>query len=192
MFCYRCGRQIADDIKFCPHCGAATLLEQKNIYPPMDGPVGGYAPAPVQTEEEKAEKPSIRSGLGLAITLSSISLVMWSLLSLITGVIGIIFAALAKGKCAAGNLESAKAKVRVSKAMNITTIILLILWVIMIVALIVFAVQATADVVDAFETMDIYGMSAQELDNFLQEYGYNYDIEVLEEYLEYNFGTVAR
>ena len=181
MFCIRCGRQIADDINFCPHCGMAAQPQVQTV----------SEPAPVQAAPVQEEKPSIRSGLGLAITLSAISLAFSSVLSLITGVIGIIFAALAKGKCNSGDMQSAKAKVRVAKSMNITSIVLLVLWVIMIVALIVFAVRVTSDVTSLAESGDLIGMSAQELDQFLQEYGYNYDIDALEEYLEYNFGSVV-
>lgn len=31
MFCTNCGKQIADDAKFCPHCGSKTVANTEPV-----------------------------------------------------------------------------------------------------------------------------------------------------------------
>lgn len=191
MFCFNCGKNIADDIKFCPHCGARTYIEAKNTYPPMDGPVGGYEVVPaavVEAPAEVKEPLTMRSGLVCAIIFTALSTLFWNVLGIITGVLGIIFAAMTKSACKAGDAVKAKSRRRVSKTMNITTIVLFVLWIVMFVALIVFAAQLTAEAATVIQESDVVNMSAVQLQEFLSEYGYNYDLEVIEDYLHYTLG----
>jgi len=176
MFCIRCGNHIADDIRFCPHCGAAAYQEPAV---PMQQV---YA---AQNAASEAAREPVRTGLALAIVFTVLSFLFGNVLGLITGIIAIVFAAMAGSKRDAGKIEEAKCNVRVAKAMNITTIILFVLWIVMIVALIIFAVQMTMDAMQIIEQSGVADMSAQQLDEFLREYGYAYDLDVLEEYLEH-------
>ncbi len=178
MFCMHCGKHIADNVKFCPHCGGAT------------GYVGPVV-AEVVVNEPVQEKGSVRSGLGLAITFTVLSVVVFNVLGIITGIIGIVFAGMANSKNASGDIAGAKSRARVSKAMNITTIVLFILWIIMFVALIIFAVNATMEATEIIQQSDVVHMSASQMQEFLSEHGYDYSIEVLEDYIEHGLDAAA-
>ena len=59
MFCYKCGKQIADGKKFCPYCGANQSGEPN---PLMQGgiasqPVGGTAPNSQNNLQKKPDNP---------------------------------------------------------------------------------------------------------------------------------------
>ena len=45
MYCRNCGKEIDDDVKFCPHCGT-NLTQEQDYYQPMDQQVRKEEDAP--------------------------------------------------------------------------------------------------------------------------------------------------
>ena len=72
MYCYKCGKQVDDEVAFCPHCGAqAKGTEAASSAPsePATAPV--YNAAPAQPVEDKPPR-------------------VWSIFALIGKILGIV------------------------------------------------------------------------------------------------------
>ena len=48
MYCYNCGKEIAETVKFCPYCGAEQKQPQQPVQQPQqqEGDGGGREPFP--------------------------------------------------------------------------------------------------------------------------------------------------
>ena len=65
MYCYNCGKEISDDVQFCPYCGART---QEDAKPSVST---GTPSAPVAAGEEQPPK-------------------VWSVFALVSKILGIV------------------------------------------------------------------------------------------------------
>lgn len=203
MFCIRCGKQIMDDMKFCPYCGAPVYTPQQGEAahgehstidllqePPepqtderqdanathrvvMDEPV-----APVQAHD--VTPMPVRTGLATAIVFTVLALLTFNVLALITGIIAIVFAALASSGKKTGDVLRVKSQARTAKALNVTTIILVVIGIALIVTLVALTVHA----VNGLQMNGLWQQElARELEELMHEYGYRYDRELIEQYL---------
>ena len=59
MYCYQCGKQVEEDVKFCPYCGA-----QLNSHDQNNG--NGYNPIN-QNYQGSYQKPDDESSFGYAL-----------------------------------------------------------------------------------------------------------------------------
>ena len=66
MFCQNCGKELGEDAKFCPYCGASTHGAEET---PVVAPATGAAP--VQPQEDKPPK-------------------VWSIFALVGKILGIV------------------------------------------------------------------------------------------------------
>lgn len=63
MFCTNCGKQIADDAKFCPHCGSQTVINTESVSSsPQQQPETARQKAPVKSKN----KNKVLVGVGAA------------------------------------------------------------------------------------------------------------------------------
>ncbi|MBQ7715164.1 MAG: zinc ribbon domain-containing protein [Clostridia bacterium] len=51
MFCKSCGKQVSDNERFCPHCGAAIVAQQPIQQQPYQQPYGAPAAAPMDKKK---------------------------------------------------------------------------------------------------------------------------------------------
>lgn len=56
MYCENCGKEISDDAKFCPECGAMVQIEPENVMPEMVSEGTSPEAEPVQELAVSAEK----------------------------------------------------------------------------------------------------------------------------------------
>ena len=72
MFCYKCGKQIDDEVAFCPYCGArAKGAEETSAAPSEPAAPPVYNAAPAQPVENKPPR-------------------VWSIFALIGKILGIV------------------------------------------------------------------------------------------------------
>ena len=67
MFCKNCGKEMRDDARFCPNCGAVNGGPSAGPVPPDAGRQGWGAPAGGAGAAAPAEGAPKRRGLGLVI-----------------------------------------------------------------------------------------------------------------------------
>ena len=120
MICKNCMKQLPDDILYCPACGSKQESVQAVSIP--------YAPQP---------KPEVKTGFTQAMVFSILSLVLGGGISLITGVIALVYAAISKTRLEEGNYERACKDASVSRTLNIVTIVLFSLRVVLLILIIV-------------------------------------------------------
>ncbi len=106
MFCSKCGTQYEEGTKFCAGCGAALAqppaqqpeqptvqVEQPTVQPQVyQQPV--QQPVYQQANEEQAEQPA----KGLAVASLVLGIVSFFCFAYITGILAVIFGAVAKSK----------------------------------------------------------------------------------------------
>lgn len=111
MFCIHCGHTLPPDAFFCPNCG------QKVENASEKSPAGISAPQIPQTQPESpAPPPKIDCGLGLAIFAVATGNVI--------GIVGLVYAVLARDMVRSGNYEGARRAARTGKIWSWTAIIL--------------------------------------------------------------------
>ena len=99
MFCEKCGAEIAVDSTFCASCGAPVAAPAQPSEPQAAQPVYSAPVQPQVTQPVKAATP----GKGLAIAGMILGIVSLLCFPYITGVLGVIFGAVAKSKgCKSG------------------------------------------------------------------------------------------
>ncbi len=198
MYCVYCGRQLMEDMKFCPYCGAsahAPQPQQRQTNPLQEPPEpqtdqdreASQTPHRVMMDEPVAPVQAhdvtpmpVRTGLATAIVFTVLALLTFNVLALITGIIAIVFAALASSGKKTGDVLRVKSQARVAKALNVTTIVLVILGI----ALIVLLIAVTAHTIVGLNVSGLWQRElARELEELMHEYGYRYDRELIEQYL---------
>lgn len=95
MFCNHCGTQVPDGTAFCPKCGATLPVSNQpfNPIPPVPPiPQQPYIPQPFVPQQV------VEPAKGMAITSFIMGLTSLFMLPIITGLLGILFGAIAKGK----------------------------------------------------------------------------------------------
>jgi hypothetical protein len=104
MFCKNCGTQCADNAGFCPNCGTALTQEEQPVYqqPVMEQPIQ----QPVY-QQPVMEQPVQQPGKGLAIASLVLGIVSLLCFPFITGILAIIFGAVAKNKGYIGGMATA-------------------------------------------------------------------------------------
>ena len=193
MYCVQCGNQVREGAKFCDACGA-------QVKPPKAAPANDYVPrqvvTPVQQRPVTAPQPMpqvvypvqpvqapAKSKYKSLLTVAIITLVagylMQNLVAVVLGIIAVIYAARAKKQEKLGAELEARAAAKTAKALNITNIILEIVWLISIVILAIVLLTQGLKMVNT-----LAGNSPEELQSFLQKYGYDYDIELIREFLQ--------
>ena len=96
MYCRRCGKEIAADAAFCPHCGAKQEDElQTSSVPPYSGQTqysaGGYRAVPAELE-----KPINNLGIaGMIVGLVSLWLSWVLFLGLVASIVAIAISGVA-------------------------------------------------------------------------------------------------
>ena len=97
MYCRRCGKEIAADAAFCPHCGARQEDEplQASSVPPYSGQTqysaGGYRAVPAELE-----KPINNLGIaGMIVGLVSLWLSWVLFLGLVASIVAIVISGVA-------------------------------------------------------------------------------------------------
>ena len=131
MFCKNCGAQFPDNMPNCPNCGAVVVPEQQPQYPPQYGqpqygqpqyppqygqpqypPQYGqpqYPPQPqyAQPQYGYPQQPAEMPGKGMAIASLSLGILSFFCFGYISGILGIIFGAIAKNKGYKGGMATA-------------------------------------------------------------------------------------
>lgn len=93
MFCTTCGREVAEDARFCDNCGA--VVERQASEP-------SYAPdIPYQAESVYGERVNIPNYLVQAILVTICCCIP-------AGIVAIVYAAQVNGKVTAGDLAEAQ------------------------------------------------------------------------------------
>ena len=90
MYCHNCGANLIEDAVFCQHCGARVSLTGADaavdVAPPADVP----------------------NHLTLAVVATGVSLLFLNLISLVIGIVAIVFASQVKGRLVRGDVEGAR------------------------------------------------------------------------------------
>lgn len=210
MFCTHCGKNVSDEMIFCPYCGTTVFREMDDRNEPsaqepaaaaaesvltapavQETPAANNAPAatPAAPAAEASEAYAdggkrFRSGLATAIVFTVLSIFTWNPLAFVTGVLGIIFAGIASKRRNQGCMLSARSNAKAAKALNVTTIILTILWIALIVALTFSIVASIQNGILEGALEGVQEMTPQQLEEsmeqFLQQFGYDVDIQMIE------------
>lgn len=91
MFCNHCGTQVPDGTAFCPNCGANFPVSNQpiNPVPPVPQP---YIPQPFVPQQV------VEPAKGLASASLTMGILSFFIFPILTGFLGILFGAIAKGK----------------------------------------------------------------------------------------------
>ena len=92
MYCTNCGKEIDEDVKFCPHCGTSV---EKTTVVPSPAPTG----SPKQQEDKPAKVWTVFSKIGkiLGIVCFSTSFIPYlNYISFLFGIPGIVFSCLGR------------------------------------------------------------------------------------------------
>ena len=198
MYCVQCGSKVPDGSKFCTECGA-PMPAPKAVYPPK-APAASAIPQQVRPDFVDSQpaavqqipaavpvqapavpvKSKYKRLLVFAILLTVFAYLTSNMIALIIGIIAIIQVAKAKKKGTAGSLDEARAAGKTAKALDITALVLNIIWIISLIAAL-FAVIRTVQTA-SMRT----GGNAEAIQEFLRQYGYEYDIDLIREWLRYN------
>lgn len=139
MFCYKCGKQIDDEVAFCPYCGArAKGAEETSAAPSEPAAPPVYSAAPAQPQEDKPLRVwSIFALVGkiLGIVCLCASVIPWlNWASLVGAVPGIVLS------CLGRKAKSEEADKNSSLGLKLSIAALVISFVLAIVYTVVFIV----------------------------------------------------
>lgn len=126
MFCYHCGAQHDDDVKFCTKCGAdlrapaeqaayqapqyqqqTDQQPQQPYQQPYQQPQTPYQQPYQAPYQQPYYRPVAEPGKGFAITSLVLGICALLIYPIITGVLAIIFGAVAKSKGNTGGMATA-------------------------------------------------------------------------------------
>ena len=199
MYCVQCGSKVPDGSKFCTECGA-PMPAPKAVYPPKAPAASAIPqqvkpdfvdPQPAAVQQIPAAVPvqaptvpvksKYKRLLIFAILLTAFAYLTSNMVALIIGIIAIIQAAKAKKKETAGSLDEARAAGKITKALDITALVLNIIWLISLIVALVVVIRMAVQSASL-----IAGGTPEGIQEFLRQYGYEYDIDLIREWLRYN------
>ena len=97
MFCMHCGQVLPPDATFCPNCGQKAELPSKDAYA-EDAAVSAQPPP----KKQKGSR-EIPSYMGFAVVMAVLGCLCCTPLTLVPGVVAVVFSSQASGYAANGN-----------------------------------------------------------------------------------------
>ena len=102
MFCMHCGQALPPDAAFCPNCGKKVGTASNNAPPAEAAAVS--APPASQKDEEARE---VNSYMGFAIVMATLGCLCCTPLTLVPGIVAVVFASQVPGFVRSGHCEIA-------------------------------------------------------------------------------------
>ena len=102
MFCMHCGQALPTDAAFCPNCGKKVETASNNA-PPAEAAVSSAPPASQKDEEAR----EINSYMGFAIVMAVLGCLCCTPLTLVPGIVAVVFASQVPGFVRSGHCEIA-------------------------------------------------------------------------------------
>lgn len=109
MFCMHCGQALPPDAGFCPNCGGKAPTASKDA---QTGAPAVSAQASLQKENGSRE---FTSYLGFAVVMAVLGCLCCTPLTLVSGIVAVLFASQASGYAANGNCTMAVRKARTAR-----------------------------------------------------------------------------
>ena len=131
--CEKCGAEVNEGAKFCESCGAPVAAPEETVVPVVaEEPAAQEAEVPVNTPEQNGAANG-------ALAFSIVGLVLAS-----SGVLGIIFSAIARGKVKKAVAQGAiGGKIKAAKILSliglIASILMTVFWVIFCIVMVAIA-----------------------------------------------------